>query len=422
MKLVNQLKKIKNLDRSVKLFMAVTIFFGLFFSIRTLFFNFLILSQGFDKEFLGVANGMIPASTLILGLPMGMLTDRIGRKNASIFGLVIMVIGYSAMLFVTNSNLILAALFFGGSGETLLTVSRAPLLTRLTTKENRSFVYSFNYSLFILVGIVGNLIAGQMPIWFEAIFAVIPKSTASYQSVFFVGIFLIMLALIPSVLIESRRQSQHTETNNKLNNNSKNLTNLHNILRKPLIWKLFIPVLIFGLSAGLINPYFNLFFSETFGFTDQFLGTLFGAAALFTGISCLAGPWLANKFGGPVQMNVITQFGSMVFLMAIGLFPWSGVAMIGFIGQGAMMQLGIPLYTAFALDQVNDDEQGLLNSLIMLSWQTGWAIMPLVSGMIQESLGFTPLFFIAVVLLGIGNFLKWIFFIRKDPQPVLQTN
>ena len=42
---VNQWKKFKGLDRPLKLFISVTILFGLFYSVRTLFFNFYILSS-----------------------------------------------------------------------------------------------------------------------------------------------------------------------------------------------------------------------------------------------------------------------------------------------------------------------------------------------------------------------------------------
>jgi hypothetical protein len=66
---VRQLKKFNQLDRSVKMIITVTIFFGLFQSVRSLFFNFYILSLDFDKDFLGIANSMVPAATLILGLP-----------------------------------------------------------------------------------------------------------------------------------------------------------------------------------------------------------------------------------------------------------------------------------------------------------------------------------------------------------------
>jgi MFS family permease len=92
--------------------------------------------------------------------------------------------------------------------------------------------------------------------------------------------------------------------------------------------------------------------------------------------------------------------------------------MLGYVGYTALLQLGIPLYTAFAMEQVDDDEQGVLNSLIMLSWQAGWMVMPLLSGVIQERSGFTPVFLIAAVLLATGNFFKWIFFTRTKEKPV----
>jgi MFS family permease len=413
----NQWKKINGLSRSLKMFFAVTIFFGLFYSIRTLFFNFFIISQGFDKEFLGVANSMIPAATLVLGLPLGVFTDRIGRKNAAVVGLFVMALGYAAMLLTTSSTLILACLFFSGTGETLFIVSRAPLLTRLTNQQNRSFVFSFNFALFTLAGIVGNSIGGQLPIWFDSLFKITPNTTASYQGVLFAGLSLAALALIPAVLIAPGSKNQSPARSKISKNKSNSLLNLQNIMRNKVVWKLASAVLLVGLGVGLINPFFNLFFVETFEISNQLLGNLFSAASLLTGVSCLAGPWLSTKLGGRMNTNIITQIASLVFLLMLGFSPWLGLSMLGLIGYSALLQMGIPLFTAYAMEQVEDNEQGVLNSLLMLSWQAGWAFMPLISGVIQERSGFTPIFLIAAVLLAAGNTLKWIFFARTEDKP-----
>jgi MFS family permease len=85
-----------------------------------------------------------------------------------------------------------------------------------------------------------------------------------------------------------------------------------------------------------------------------------------------------------------------------------------------------PLYSAFAMEQVEEDQQGTLNSILTLSWQVGWALMPLVSGVIQERYGFTPIFLSTGLLYGAGIALIWIFFKNSEAethiQPVLQTS
>jgi MFS family permease len=421
-----QWKKFNGLGRSLKLFIIVTIFFGLFFSVRSLFFNFYILSLGFDKDFLGLANSMAPAATLVFGLPLGMLTDRIGRKKAATIGLIIQVLGYALMLLTTSGSLILLSLFVAGVGETLFFVSRTPLLTRLTNRQNRNYVFSIDMALSTLAGVIGTAVGGQMPTWLESIFSIAPESTASYQGVLFASLSLALLALIPFGMIEPGSKSQRETTLVKSKTNSNLLQDMQNILRKSVIWKLVLPNLFIGLGAALMVPYFNIFFVEKFAISNQVLGTLFSAASLFTGLSILASPWLAKRLGSRIRAIVASQAASLGFLLAVGFSPWLGLAMIGFLGRGALMNMSSPLYNAFAMEQIEEDEQGTFNSLMTLSWQIGWTLMPLVSGLVQERYGFTPIFLTTGLLYTIGTSLTWIFFknTKEDlqPQPALQTS
>lgn len=416
-----QWKKFNGLGRSLKMFIIVTIFFGLFFSVRSLFFNFYILSLGFDKDFLGLSNSMAPAATLVLGLPLGMLTDRIGRKKAATYGLVIQVLGYGLMLLTTSSGLILVSLFVAGIGETLFFVSRTPLLTRLTDRQNRNYVFSIDMALSTLAGVIGTAVGGQMPGWFEAIFSISAESTASYQGVLLASLSLVLLAIIPIGMIEpgSKSQPESVTADSKLNSNA--LKDMQDILHNPAIWRLVLPNLFIGLGAALMVPYFNIFFVETFQISNQVLGNLFSAASLLTGLSILASPWLASRLGGRIRAIVSAQAVSLVFLLAVGFSPWLGLAIIGFLGRGALMNMTHPLYAAFAMEQVDEDQQGAFNSILTLTWQVGWALMPLVSGIVQERYGFTPIFLSTGLLYATGISLLWIFFKNSEEVPQAQS-
>ena len=62
-------------------------------------------------------------------------------------------------------------------------------------------------------------------------------------------------------------------------------------------------------------------------------------------------------------------------------------------------------------------QQGLLSSMLTLSWQIGWALMPTISGMIQERVGFTPIFIATAVLYAVSTLLIWAFFSKLDRAP-----
>jgi MFS family permease len=421
-KIGNQFSIIRAYNRSIKLFLTVPILFGMYFALKGLFFNFYILGLGFDKGYLGVANGMTAAATLVFAFPLGVLTDRIGRKRAVFAGMVILAISYLAFLMVTDRTAILVTLFISGIGETLYWVASTPLLTRLTTQQNRVAIFSLQSALFTFTGVFGSFIGGQMPLWFNSLFAIEPGSILSYRGILIAGFGMLVLSLIPVAMIpRGAGEMQHPRANTVQAGQTNLWKDLQIILRKKIIWQLFIPNLAIGMGAALMVPYLNLFLVEKFSITDQLLGTLFSISALLTGVGTLVSPWLARRLGSRIRALVLAQGSSLFFLLILGFSPWLGAAMIGLWGRNALMNMAQPLFSSFSMEQVADNEQGTLNSLLAFSWQTGWALMPIVSGFIQENYGFTPIFITTCILYAISTMMIWSFFKNSDRPAISPT-
>jgi MFS family permease len=412
----NAINQVRGYRRSIKLFLTVPILFGLYYAIRSLFFNFYILSMGMDRGFLGIANGMTPMATLILAFPIGVLTDRIGRKRTVLIGMTVAAAGYLAFLSTQNEFLVLATLLVTGVGETMYFIAATPLLTRLTTQENRVAIFSLRSALFSVSGVVGSFIGGQMPLWFDSWFGIQPETFGSYRGILFTVFFLLLLTLIPvSMIPRGDGEARKAATSNPVKGQM--WKNLGSLLKKKVVWQLFLPNLAIGLGAALMVPYLNLFLREKFFASDQLLGMLFSVSALITGFGTLLSPWLARKLGGRIHALVVSQTTSLVFLLVLGFSPWMGLAVLGFWGRNAFMNMAQPLYNAFSMEQVSENEQGTLNSMLSLSWNTGWALMPMVSGFIQEHYGFNPIFVTTGILYAISTVMIWIFF-KDIPEPV----
>src|SRR5512134_1088530 len=74
-------------NRDARLFLWMTIIDGVILSGWQLFFNIYMLERGFDREFLGLINSLPSLAGLILGIPIGRLSDRMGRKPAIVIGI-----------------------------------------------------------------------------------------------------------------------------------------------------------------------------------------------------------------------------------------------------------------------------------------------------------------------------------------------
>jgi MFS family permease len=82
------------------------------------------------------------------------------------------------------------------------------------------------------------------------------------------------------------------------------------------------------------------------------------------------------------------------------------------------MNMGGPLYEAFAMEQVSARERATISGLMGMSWNIGWSIGPYVSGYMQEhpSIGFQPIFLITCSLYILAPVLVSVFFQRQDDE------
>lgn len=257
-----------------------------------------------------------------------------------------------------------------------------------------------------------------MPLWFHSLFAIEPGSILSYRGILIAGFGMLVLSLIPVALIPRGEGEMQPRASTVQADNPGFWNNLQIILRKKIIWQLFIPNLAIGMGAALMVPYLNIFLVEKFGITDQTLGTLFSISALVTGAGTLISPWLARRLGSRIHALVLAQGSSLLFLLLLGFAPWLGAAAVGLWGRNALMNMAQPLFSAFSMEQVADNEQGTLNSLLAFSWQTGWALMPIVSGYVQVRFGFTPIFITTCILYAASTMMIWSFFKDSD-QPAI---
>ena len=399
------LNPIRSLNRPARLFLLALFLDGLLFSGWSLFFNLYIIDAGFSRDFLGLINAAPSLSALLLGVPMGLLSDRMGRKLAMIVGFILAnfcVIGI--VLVHVETGMLVLALLWGAAGQ-LYFLSQAPFMMKTSDDKSRDMLFSLSFGMIPLANTLGNFLAGYLPGAFARWFNLSTEASA-YRAVLLFSVLASFLVLVPIAFIrEPKTAIEHGQVATKEPKPS-----LWKTLSRPLTLKLSLPNLAIGFGAATLVPYFNVFFSTRFHMSDAALGMLFGAGSLATGIGCIIGPRLIGNLGGKVRTITLGQSISLVFLLMVGFSPWPWLAIIGFIVRGALMNMVSPLFDAFALEQSHESEHGAVTSIRNLAWNVGWTVGPYVSGLVQQRWGFTPLFINTAVMYGIGIALTWIFF------------
>jgi MFS family permease len=401
------IQPVRTFNRSARLFLWMTVIDGIIMSVWQLFFNFYMLQSGFSRDFLGLATSLPSVAALVFGIAVGRLSDRIGRKPSMILGISLTSLALLGQVTFKQPVIILVMAFLGGIFNILFIISQAPLMMKLSDPENRTLLFSLNFGVATLAGALGSLFAGQLPDLFGRILNIQATSASAYQAVLITSIALGTTSLIPLWLMDEPRTLQSgPETEARETGSSFAL--------RRLTIKLALPNLLTGFGAAILIPYMNVFFKDRFNISDSLLGTLFGLSSLLIGIGTFIGPRLTTRLNGKIRTVAFTQFASLVFLMIAGFTPSLWLASFSFLMRAALMNMSAPLYSAFCMEQTPERNQGMVNSVLNISWSLGWAVGPYLSGLVQVAYGFTPLFITTAVLYLTAIITMWILFHKVD--------
>jgi MFS family permease len=168
----------------------------------------------------------------------------------------------------------------------------------------------------------------------------------------------------------------------------------------------------------MLMPFVNVFYRLRFNLSDPSIGAVFAASSLLTGCAALLAPVVASRLG-KVRAIVVTQTLSIPFLLVMGFAPLGGVSAASYLVRTALMNMSSPLFPAYAMGLVPSRIRPLTAGLMMLAWNAGWAISSWISGHIQVSSGFTPLFLITGSLYVSSIVLTYVFFrsVAETPEP-----
>ena len=134
-------------DHPARWFLLALVVDGMATSGWSLFYNLYYLAQGYDRQFLGLLNAMPSAAALVVGVPMGMLSDRIGRKRAMLSGLMLGILAMVVQTIASQPALILLGAFLGGTFGMLFYLSQAPFMLSASNNKNRDLLFSLSFAM-----------------------------------------------------------------------------------------------------------------------------------------------------------------------------------------------------------------------------------------------------------------------------------
>jgi predicted MFS family arabinose efflux permease len=368
---------------------------GMGFSGFMLLFNLYLKTLGFPEGHIGNIISVTTIGTVIMAIPASIAIRRFPIKRILLIATPIATLSYLIQVSTANYHLILTSGFIAGLTTVFSRVAAAPFFMRNSTPTERPYLFSMQFALSLVAGIIGSLLAGYLP-------GIIERSNVlpylAYRYTLFVFSGLVLAALIPYLMISEKpvgkieRMKIHTWR---------------------LIFKLFLPGLIVGIGAGLSIPFLNLYFKNVFHTATEYIGILYSGQQFLMITGLLIAPVIAEKLG-KIRTVVISQLMSIPFLIVLGLTVNLYLAIIAFLIRAALMNMAQPLFTNYAMERVRHDEQAFTNALLVIAWTAGWGASASIGGYLIERLSFSVPFFLTSALYLLSTVVIFAFF-RKDP-------
>ena len=338
----------------------------------------------------------------IVAIPAALILSRVRLKPLLLITCPLLAAFSFGLTTFTQFAYLIGFGMLAGMALSFFRVASAPFYMRNSTRTERTHLFSLSFATNMLAGIVGSYGAGSLVTYIGGRTG---DMVLGYQYTLYVAIAVSLLAFIPFAMIKS---SAPSDEENRLV-----ITWAQIKKRGGLYFKLTFSQGLIGLGAGLIVPFFNLYFRDRFQLEPDAIGFYYILMQMGMVVGTLFGPLLTPRLG-LIRTIVLTQMLSIPFMLTLA-YSYSLIFVVpAFILRSALMNLGVPLGTNFGMELCDKEEQALVNALMQISWTGFWMISVAVGGELIERHGYTLVLEIAAGLYVVSSVIYYLFFGRVE--------
>jgi MFS family permease len=343
----------------------------------TAFFPQVGISPGVVGLLLGLEGVM-----LFFSIPLGIRSDRRGRKNILLIGSTVVPIPMIMMALTVNVPILVGAALLFGVAESAFLATWNAMIADQTDLTNRDA--SFSLSFIVSGGGVafGFLLPFFLP-WVEARTGI--------------GIVLIHRDLLVLVGLLSFLTPLMVYAIFK---NYKETISPRKLIRGPnfrILLKFSGINSIIGLGAGFIIPLIPTWLFLKFQLPDTVSGPVLAVSSLTIAMAAILSPRISKELG-LLGAIVATQGVSTVFMLSLALVPTATFAIVIYIVRAALMNMASPLIDSYLMGIVTQEERGLASAINTVVWRLPNSISTIIGGILLASGIFDLPFYIATAL------------------------
>ncbi len=348
------------------------------------------------------AGGLLQSA---LSLPVGVVSDRFGRKPFVMANEIGLLAAAAAALVTAQPVLLALAAVVGafGRGQVGMVGPATPAeqawISELIPASHRGRIYSNNASLGFIGTGTGAIVASLMPLWEP----LLPGALA-YRPFFALVILTSIVNICLLIKINDVRSLQYRESRQADAAYGKrtriSVRELFIANDTPLTLKERTVLLkmgginaINGMAIGLTSPLLAYWFAVRFGVGPDSIGAVFAITFFVTALSSVLTGRSADR-GGIVRSVVVVRLMAVGILVLMPLSPWFWLAAAMYVIRSALSRGTQGARQALAVGLVGEEKRGLASSINNISNRLPNSIGPMIAGVLLDA-GFLTIPFYA---------------------------
>ncbi|MDG6904695.1 MAG: MFS transporter [Nitrososphaerota archaeon] len=350
---------------------------------------------GISSKLVGTIIGAEGITMVIVGIPLGVLSDRIGRKwilNLSSAGLAPVIFIFA--LTREPTLLILAGIIVGVAEGGFLSTLNATIADQ-TPVSRRDTAFAFSFVLTAVFSGIGF----SLPFTFSYLASFLGITLAQVHEDVLV-IFAFVVIATPFSLFAILRNYEEKIVQEKGGSLGASMRNLVKFSGANSL---------IGLGAGFIIPLIATWLYLKFGVPDKYSGPLLAVSNITIGLSALLSPRMSRRFG-IVNAIVINQGLSTVFMISLAFVGSPALAASLYIVRAALMNMSSPLADSFLMGLVPRERRGLASAINSVVWRLPNSVTTIAGGIILASGNYALPFELATAFYVVAISMFYIFF------------
>lgn len=402
--------KLGMFNRNARLLLASSLVSGLDYGIWQVIFNLYLLQLGFDAAFIGLFLFLGAVTHAIAVFPLGIISDRFGRKASFLFGGAMEATLRLVVVTTLNVPIILSGALALGLPSALVHVAWLPFIMENSGPAERTYLFSMNAFFEMAAMIVGASLGAGIPAFLSTFLGIEYPGALIFRITLAVAVVLSYVALLPLYMIKERKEEQVEDIGSFATGFS-----LKKIQSGKIIVMFTITSGLIGFAGGFTMPYYNIFFNRGLGASSEQIGVIFAISNVAAALGILLAPLITERLG-KVKTVFFTRVSSLPFLLIMALSPFLGIGVAAYLFRGFFAMMARPIHQTFSMETVQKRERATTVGAMHMAFDVLLAPSSIWAGIMLAGGNYAMPYFIASAAIFTSASMYLLFFNKVEKE------